>query len=83
MASHKEQQKSQINRVHRLIGVSTKGIREMDKYTMLFWAISIILLASLIFILFQSLRLSGGITSSSETRVILPLISVLHTDLLA
>ena len=83
MASHKEQQESQINKVHRLIGVSTKGIREMDRYAMLFWAISIILLASLIFILFQSLRLCGGVTSSSETKVILPLIVQADVSLIA
>ena len=55
----------------------------MDKYAMLFWAISIFLIASLIFILFQSLRLSGGVTSSSETRVILPLIVQADVSLIA
>ena len=55
----------------------------MDRHTMLFWAISIILIASLIFILFQSLRLGGGVTSSSETRVILPLIVQADVSLIA
>jgi len=55
----------------------------MDKYAMRFWAISIFLIASLIFILFQSLRLNGGITSSSETRVILPLIVQADVSLIA
>lgn len=55
----------------------------MDKHTMLFWAISIILIASLIFILLQSLRLGGGVTSSSEARVILPLIVQADVSLIA
>jgi hypothetical protein len=62
---------------------STKGISDMDKYAILFSAISIFLSASLIFILFQSLRLGGGVTSSSEAKMILPLIVQANVSLIA
>jgi hypothetical protein len=45
----------------------------MDKYQKLFWAMIGILLASLILILIQSLRLTGGAISSQETRTTLTL----------
>jgi hypothetical protein len=55
----------------------------MEKLSKLFWVIFSTLFASLIFILFISLRLSGGVTSSSETRVLLPLVIQADVSLLA
>jgi hypothetical protein len=46
----------------------------MSRKTILFWAIMTILLASLILVLFQGLRLAGGAISSTEAMAVLPLI---------
>jgi hypothetical protein len=55
----------------------------MSRKTILFWAMIIILLASLVFILFQGLRLTGGVTGSSEARTILSLIVQANVSLIA
>jgi hypothetical protein len=55
----------------------------LDKHTKIFWAVFTILIASLLFFLFQGLRLNGGIMSSSETRVVLPLVIQADVSLLA
>lgn len=55
----------------------------MDKYQKLFWALIGILLASLILILIQSLRLSGGVISSQETRTTLTLTIQADVSLIA
>jgi len=55
----------------------------MDRYQKIFWVMIGVLLASLILILVQSLRLTGGTTSSQETRTTLTLIIQADVSLIA
>jgi len=55
----------------------------MSKGAILFWTMIIVLLASLIFVLFQGLRLTGGVIGSSEAETVLSLIVQADVSLIA